>query len=494
MNEQNFQHSNPESSPEYPHQDNSVNPFIQQQDTNLSYSNPHPAPAQSKGVNPKPSFSHRIGSFFKFIGVLLILLIVGLTSVFVYIILNPNSDFSKNVANLPYIRDQFILPSSSSSSSQASSDKPANQILGLQQNQSSTLTFATPADAKTTTEVVNQVLPSIFSLSVVSNKTPTTTVEGTGYAVSKDGLIVTNKHIISSICKSTKSNFTITATNSEDKMYNAELLSVDPFYDLALLKVVKSSTQTDDTFSSLSFSDPKNIQLGMEVLAVGNALGEFQNTVTKGIVSGVNRNINTGFTDECTNQPASADGLIQTDAAINPGNYGGPLFNPSGQVIGMNTFGVNSAQNIGLAIPSSVIVSSLNSFFENGTITRPRIGIFSQPITSVLKKQYTFLPTDFGEFLFEDNGKSVIAPNSAAEKAGLKTGDIILSVNGIDLKSTQANPSPLRSQLISLKANQEITLKVLRQTGLQANTYTYPAIEKAVEVKLTLGEMKVILQ
>jgi len=458
-----------------------VNPFSPQ--NNSDFSTPQPA-IPTKSTKQEPNFFSKAATFFKIIGIILILLILALTSIFVYIIINPNSAFSASVAGLPLIRDYISLPNQSdtSQSSNSSDSKPGNQLLGLEQNSPASTTFATPGDAKTTTEVVSQVLPSVFSLTI-SQPNSRFAAAGTGYVVTKDGIIITNKHVIASACQSSNSQIQIQASSVDDKMYDLQLLSVDPVYDLAILKV----KNTEDEFKPLQFANPKDIKLGMEVLAIGNALGEFQNTVTKGIVSGVNRNLETGLTDECSGKNVVADGLIQTDAAINQGNSGGPLFNASGQVIGMNTFGTQGAENIGLAVPSSIILSALNSYVENQKIIRPRIGVVTEAITPVTKIQNPWIPIEYGEILFAGSGVETVLPDSAAAKAGLKTGDILLSINGEDLRATSSNSAPLRSKLISLKAGQKVTFLVLKANSPFENGFKYA--QKPEEVTVTLGEI-----
>jgi len=444
-------------------------------------------------ITPESSSSNRfsaVATFFKIIGIILLGLVLILTSIFVYIIINPDTQFSRSIADLPFVREYISLPNSPDedvSSSSSSQPKPGNQLLGLEENQQANLTFATPGDSKTTTEVVAQVLPSVFSLTV-SFENAGFVAAGTGYVVSQDGLIVTNKHVIADACSGNVIDFDIKAVSSEDATYDVDLLSVDPIYDLAILRV----RDTDDTFTPLTFASPQNIQLGMEVLAIGNALGEFQNTVTKGIVSGVNRSLNTSLVDECSGQTVVADGLIQTDAAINQGNSGGPLFNASGQVIGMNTFGTQGAENIGLAVPSSIIVSSLSSYFENNIIVRPRVGIISQSITPIVTADNPWIPSDFGEILFTGNGNQTVQEGLAADIAGLETGDILLSLNGKELRASATNPAPLRSRLISLKPGQDITFSVLRVTGTEGEGYRYASNPE--DITVTLGEISFELE
>jgi len=478
FNQPDFQTNNPSQ----PTQPNPFLPPLQTPETqNIFFDNQGDQQTKLELLKKKkPSIFTKVANFFKLLGLFLIIIILILISVFIYIIINPSSNFAKSVASLPFVSDKINLPNSNSSSSENS--KPINQILGLEQNIQPNISFASPTSPVTISQVITDVLPSVFSLTV-AYKDSRFTSSGTGYTVTEDGLIVTNKHVIALACKEKASQFDIQAISSEGKIYDLELLSVDPIYDLALLKI----KTLDQKLKPLSLANPKDIHLGMEVLAVGNVLGEFQNTVTKGIVSGVNRTISTGLVDDCTGQGVIADGLIQTDAAINQGNSGGPLFNASGQVIGMNTFGTQGAENVGLAIPSSIIVSAINSYLQNKQIVRPRIGVITQPITPLLKVENPWIKAEYGEILLVQKGIDAVAKGSSAEQAGLKTGDIILEINSEKIQATINNPNPLRQKLISLKAGDEILLTVLKQKSLTNNIYEYN--EKPEQVKLILGKL-----
>jgi S1-C subfamily serine protease len=260
-----------------------------------------------------------------------------------------------------------------------------------------------------------------------------------------------------------------------------KLLDIDPIDDIALLQI-------DSDYSNLSpvqFANSDQLKLGEEVIAVGNVLGELQNSVTKGIISGLERNIIQGPTDTCTGRVVNTDGLIQTDAAINKGNSGGPLFNSAGQLVGMNTFGTTEAQNIGLAIPSNTILSSLKSYQSNGDIIRPRLGIYSQPITPIDTQTDSWLPLDYGEIIIAPPNLNAVDPGSAADKAGLKSGDIILSINGTKIEYSQKNPSPLRRILLTLQAGDDVTLEVLKATPAADGTFNYS--KDMTEIKTKLG-------
>ncbi|NJL96421.1 serine protease [Candidatus Gracilibacteria bacterium] len=251
----------------------------------------------------------------------------------------------------------------------------ANELLGLNpEGNSTSFDFSDAGQPLTVVEVVEEILPSVISISVSTpNSGFQTSSSGTGFFVSKEGLIITNKHVIAPKCSEIKnSQVKITALDNKQIAYDLELLTVDPIEDLAILKVIGG----EENFEPVQLFDSSKLKLGTGVIAVGNVLGELQNTVTKGIVSGLDRTLNTRVQDECTGLSFAPESLIQTDAAINRGNSGGPLFESSGLLVGMNTYGAPDAQNIGLAIPASRIKSALDSYKLNNKIIRPRIGIF----------------------------------------------------------------------------------------------------------------------
>ena len=181
---------------------------------------------------------------------------------------------------------------------------------------------------------------------------------GTGFLVSSDGYIVTNKHVVADVT----ADYMVFL--NDGKSYPAKVLARDPLNDIAIIKI------EGNNFPTLELGDSSNLKAGQKVIAIGNALGEFRNTVSTGVVSGLSRSIvasGTGFGSE------QLFDVIQTDASINPGNSGGPLLNIAGQAIGMNTAIVLSAQNIGFAIPINEVRSAIESVQEQGRIIRPSL-------------------------------------------------------------------------------------------------------------------------
>jgi serine protease Do len=267
---------------------------------------------------------------------------------------------------------------------------------------------------------------------------------GSGFLVSEDGFVITCNHVVAD----PQADYAVLLNPKES--YPAKILARDPLIDIAILKIEGKN------FPYIELGDSDQIELGETVVAIGNALGEFEDTLSAGIVSGLSRKITAygGLPFKST----SLRGLIQTDAAINPGNSGGPLVNIEGKAIGVNTAMVLGAQNIGFAIPINYAKSTLEEVKKFGKIKRPFLGIryiiLNKQISQVQK-----IPVDYGALIIRETfGEPAIIPNSSADKAGLKEYDIILEVDG--QKITEDNTL---SDILSTKnVGDEITLKILR--------------------------------
>lgn len=240
---------------------------------------------------------------------------------------------------------------------------------------------------------------------------------GSGFIVHPDGLVLTNKHVVFD----PDAEYTVVTTDLEE--YSAKVLSRDPINDIAVLKINAKG------MPSVRLGNSSKLELGQTVIAIGNALGMFSNTVSKGIVSGLSRSISASLGDK--GQMEHLRGVLQTDVAINQGNSGGPLINLDGEVIGINTAIIYGAQNIGFSIPINWAKQDLEDIIKHGRIIKPFIGLQYVMLNKELQKKYS-LPTDFGALVVRDHtpGAMAIVPNSPAEKAGVKENDIILELNG----------------------------------------------------------------
>ncbi len=266
---------------------------------------------------------------------------------------------------------------------------------------------------------------------------------GSGFLVSSDGYIVTNKHVVAD----TEAQYTV-FTNDGEK-HDAKVVGRDPVLDLAVIKIDGSG------FTSLNFADSDQVQLGQTTIAIGNALGEFRNTVSTGIVSGLARSIKA---NDGMGGSENLDQLIQTDASINPGNSGGPLLNLSGEVIGVNVAVANGANGIGFALSANSVKNVVDSAKKNGKIVRAYLGVRYVPVTEALKKQNN-LSVDHGVLVTQGatvNDLAVI-PGSPADKAGIQANDIILEVDGKKIDDTTS----LQSIVGSKNVGDKIKLKIL---------------------------------
>jgi S1-C subfamily serine protease len=238
---------------------------------------------------------------------------------------------------------------------------------------------------------------------------------GSGFIISADGLILTNKHVISD------ANASYTVITNDGKKYNAKVLARDPNQDLAVIKI--DATQ----LPVVTLGNSDNLALGQTAIAIGNALGEFTNTVSVGVVSGLLRTVTASGPMGAGQE--TIQGVIQTDAAINPGNSGGPLLNLRGEVIGINTAVAASAQGIGFAIPINKAKADINSVRTTGEIRTPYLGVRYTIITPAAARDKN-LSVDYGVLVQGATSTPAVQPNSPAAKAGIQAGDIILSVDG----------------------------------------------------------------
>lgn len=267
---------------------------------------------------------------------------------------------------------------------------------------------------------------------------------GTGFVISAEGLILTNRHVVADA----DSQYEVMM--SDGRLLPAKVAAVDAVLDIAILKIDALDLPVADLGVSAE------LEAGETVIAIGNALSEYSNSVTKGVISGINRRVVAG---DGYGDSEVIEGALQTDAAINPGNSGGPLINLGGEVIGVNTAVNRAGQSIGFAIPIDSVKSAIESYKEHGRIVRPWLGV-----------RYVMLTPESAEAngLSVENGalivggglgqSAAIAPDSPAERAGLKVGDILLEIDGQALGSDH----PLGPVIASKRAGDTVDIRLLR--------------------------------
>lgn len=289
---------------------------------------------------------------------------------------------------------------------------------------------------------------------------------GSGFLVHSDGLVLTNKHVVFDA----EAEYTVLMNNGSE--HPAKVLSRDPINDIAVLKI--DPPVDGKSLPYVELSSTKNIELGQTVLAIGNALGMFTNSVSKGIVSGLARSISASLGGAPGAHMETLRGVIQTDVAINQGNSGGPLIDLEGKVIGINTAVIFGAQNIGFAIPVDWAKSDLEDIIAHGRIIKPFLGLMYVMITPELSKKYG-LPSEAGAMVIRDRRPDAVAVlvNSPADKAGIKEHDIITHLDDKEIKNNQ----DLTDLLQSHKVGDTIKLKFLRD-------------KKEHECEVTLQERK----
>ena len=266
---------------------------------------------------------------------------------------------------------------------------------------------------------------------------------GTGFIVSQDGMILTNKHVVED--ESAK----YTVLTNDGRRFEAKVLAKDPVQDIAIIKI----DQTGLPVLKLGNSD--NVKVGQTAIAIGNALGEFRNTVSVGVISGLGRSIEAvtgrGFSAE------QLEGVIQTDAAINSGNSGGPLLDLNGEVVGINVAVAQGAQSIGFSLPINKAKRDIDQVRISGKISYPFLGVRYVLIDSEIRQRNN-LSVDYGALILRGSqDEPAIALGSPAEKAGLEENDIILEVEG---RKVTADNS-LAQQIQKRNIGEEITLKIL---------------------------------
>lgn len=320
-------------------------------------------------------------------------------------------------------------------------------------------TKLTLQESSATIDAVKTASPSVVSITGVSKTVDffgnvgSSESAGTGFIVREDGLILTNKHVVSA------SGAEYTVFTNDGKQYTAKIKAVDPLYDLAFLKINAKNLPV------AKLGDSSSLQIGQKVIAIGNALGQYQNTVTEGVVSAIGRAIQAG--DSGSSSTESLENMIQTDAAINSGNSGGPLVNLDGQVIGINTAVDQSGQSIGFAIPINVAKSAIDSVVTTGRVVRPMIGVSYISITKEFAVSNN-LPVNEGAYIYGSKNQLAVIPGSPADKAGLRDGDIITKINNDKI----SNNKSLSSLIGKYKVGDKVEITYLRDGKTKTVTIT----------------------
>ncbi len=285
---------------------------------------------------------------------------------------------------------------------------------------------------------------------------------GSGFFVSSEGIILTNRHVVAA------PNVDYTIVTSDEKEYSTEVLARDPVNDIAIIKVKDAKGRK---FPIIELGNSENIELGESVVAIGNALGTFSNTVSTGVVSGLSRFITAQ--DGISGHVAQLKGLVQTDAAINPGNSGGPLVNLDGKVIAINTAVVHGAQNIGFAIPVNNAKKDIDDLKEHGRIIQPFLGVRYIMLNKAIQEEFAQrfrvnLPVAQGALVIREpgSGESAVVPASPAAKAKLMEHDIIIEFNKVKL----SEKNPLQDLIHKAKPGDLIEVKILRGEKLGTTT------------------------
>lgn len=288
---------------------------------------------------------------------------------------------------------------------------------------------------------------------------------GTGFIIdAAKGIIMTNRHVVPVGTSSV--SVTLSDGNTYENVQVIGRTSGSNTLDVAFLKI---GDLKGKKLTAVTLGDSSKMQVGDKVVAIGNALGQFQNTVTSGIISGYGRDLTAGDGSALGGSSENLTDLFQTDAAINEGNSGGPLVNINGQVIGLNTAVASGAQNIGFSIPINDLKGVISSVLATGTLQQPYLGVRYVSLTDDLASQYNLSSKRGAYIVPSTDGSTSILDGSPAQKAGLKENDIITKVNIINIDDKIS----LTSALNKFKVGDTVTLTVIRAG-------------KSMEVKATL--------
>ena len=317
----------------------------------------------------------------------------------------------------------------------------------------------TITNTKHSTAIENPLTSPFEDSFLTSGKKKMKVYSGSGFITTSSGVILTNRHVVAD------SNAEYIVILNDERKFKANVLARDPINDIAVLKINAKN------LPKILLGDSLKLELGQTVIAIGNALGIFKNTVSKGVISGLSRDITT--TTALRGEETELRGLIQTDAAINPGNSGGPLINADGKAIGINSAMVLLAENIGFALPINTAKKDLQDLKKYKRIRQPFLGVRYIIINKELKEKYN-LSSGCGALVVSEplEGKAIVA-QSSADVAGIKESDIILEIEA--QKISQKNS--LFNILQKFKVGDKIKLKILRN-------------KKELTLTVKLGEKK----
>ncbi|MBI4276278.1 trypsin-like peptidase domain-containing protein [Candidatus Uhrbacteria bacterium] len=295
-------------------------------------------------------------------------------------------------------------------------------------------------------EILNDPFFNLGPLIPTQPQKKESTNQGTGFFITNDGLILTNKHVVGA----TSDGAVYTIITAEGKEYSARVVGRDPTNDLAFVRV------DGTTFPPAPLGDSANLKTGHTVIAIGNSLGRYQNTVTKGVISGIGRSITA---NDPSGQSEELFDIIQTDASINPGNSGGPLVNINGEVIGINTAIDQQGRGIGFTIPINTATPIITSMQKTGKILRPRIGVRFALLNTARAAELK-VPITEGAYLIKgkDASEPAVLPGGPADKAGLKEGDVILEIQKEKIQTTRT----IARVLQKFNVGDTLTLKLWR--------------------------------
>lgn len=328
-------------------------------------------------------------------------------------------------------------------------------------------------------QIAKSVGPSVVSVNVsITSQTPSTNpyaqlfggsagggnqteqAAGTGIIISSGGLIVTNRHVVP--IGTTQVSVTLSDGTELKNVQVVGRTSDSDNLDVAFLKIADAKGHK---LSPAIIGDSSKVQVGDDAVAIGNALGQFQNTVTSGIISGYGRSVQAGDSNGSTASAENLDNLFQTDAAINQGNSGGPLVNLNGQVIGINTATAgDGAQNIGFAIPVNDIRGLINQVLKTGKFERPYLGVRYIPLTADIAEQFSLKATN-GAFVAPaaDAASPSVIAGGPADNAGIKEGDVITEIDGKKIDQTHS----LTSLLSQHTPGDKVTATIVRDNDTQ---------------------------